>query len=375
MNVCLVTSSYPANPNDVAAPFAADLARALQRRGHRVVVVAPERKGVEVSADGVPVSWIPRHGAGKALVQTQVTSPVDMWNAWRLVRAGERLLLDTVREQSIDVMFALWAVPAGYMAWRVHRRTRVPYAVWALGSDINSVARYPLARSLVRTILRNARWRFANSHRLAERVAALSGADCEFLPATRTLPPPPSQVQLAGRVRFLFIGRFERVKGVDVLVEAFAQLGDLEGLHLYLLGGGSLVPQIRTKIASSRLEDCVTIVPPSPTEVVAAYLRACDCLVIPSRQESLPVVFSEAVQSGSPVLVTDAGDLGRLAAEHGLMSPVPPGDAAALAAALRAFAADPAAWRRRFDDARPRLLELFDIDAGADRLLTAFARA
>jgi glycosyltransferase involved in cell wall biosynthesis len=57
------------------------------------------------------------------------------------------------------------------------------------------------------------------------------------------------------------------------------------------------------------------------------------------------------------------------------MSPVPPGDAAALAAALRAFAADPAAWRRRFDDARPRLLELFDIDAGADRLLTAFARA
>src|SRR6266536_2951545 len=240
MNVCLVTSSYPANPNDVAAPFAADLARALQRRGHRVVVVAPERKGVEVSADGVPVSWIPRHGAGKALVQTQVTSPVDMWNAWRLVRAGERLLLDTVREQSIDVMFALWAVPAGYMAWRVHRRTRVPYAVWALGSDINSVARYPLARSLV---------------------------------------------QLAGRVRFLFIGRFERVKGVDVLVEAFAQLGDLEGLHLYLLGGGSLVPAIHTQIASSRLGDCVTIVPPSPTEVVAAYLRACDCLVIPSRQE------------------------------------------------------------------------------------------
>jgi glycosyltransferase involved in cell wall biosynthesis len=374
MNVCIVTSSYPANPDDVAAPFAADLARAIQTRGHRVTVIAPERTGVEVFTGGVAVAWIPRHGRRGALVQTRVTSPSDIWNAWRLVRDGERLLLRTVREERIDVVFALWAVPAGYIAWRVHKETRVPYGVWALGSDINRAARYPVARSLIKTILRAARWRFANSRLLVQRVKELCAADCDFLPAVRVLPAP-ARVGVADGVKFVFVGRFEPVKGVDVLVDAASRLGDRDDVHVYLLGGGSLADEMSDRIASCGLQHRVTIVPQPPTDVVAAYLRACDCVVIPSRQESLPVVFAEAVQVGTPVLVTDTGDLGLLAAGYGLTPAVPPGDAAALAGAMRAFAADPSGARRAFEEARPRLLELFDVDAGAGRLLAAFAGA
>ena len=373
MNVCIVTSSYPANPDDVAAPFAADLARAIQRRGHGVTVIAPERTGVEVSPDGVPVSWIPRHGSRKALVQTRATSAADIWNAWRVVRDGERALMNTVRDQRVDVVFALWAVPAGFMAWRAHRTTGVPYGVWALGSDINTVARYPIARTLIKSILRSARWRYANSRLLAQRVTELAG-DCGFLPAVRVLPPGP-RTEVEGRIRFVFVGRFEPVKGVDVLVDAASRLRDCAGVRVYLLGGGSLASEISARISSERLQDRVTVVPQPPTAVVSAYLRACDCLVIPSRSESMPVVFAEAVQAGTPVLMTDTGDLGRLATEYDLPAAVPPGDADKLAAAMRAFAEDPAPTRRAFDDARPRLLELFDVDASAERLLTAFASA
>ncbi len=373
MNVCIVTSSYPANPNDVAAPFAADFARAIQRRGHRVVVIAPERPDARGYSDAVPVLWIPRRQTGKPLVQTRLTSPADLWMTLKLLRNGERLLLRTVREQSIDVCFALWALPAGYLAWRVRRRTAVPYAVWALGSDINTFARYPVLRSLIKRILKDARWRFANSELLADRVRALAGADCQFLPATRSLPASTQGLDLTGRIRFLFVGRLERVKGVDVLVEAMARLRSEPGVHLYVVGGGSLQAQIARQIASAGLQDRITMVPPAPTALVAAYLGACHCLVIPSRSESLPVVVPEAIQAGTPVLVTDTGDMGRLAREYGLMSPVPPGDPVALADAMHAFVADPAAMRRRFEDARPRLLDLFDLDAGADRILAAFA--
>ena len=115
------------------------------------------------------------------------------------------------------------------------------------------------------------------------------------------------------------------------------------------------------------------MVPSPPNDVVSSYLASCDCLVIPSRSESLPVVFAEAVQAGIPLLVTDVGDMGMLARRHNLMPPVPAGDAAALAAAMRTFAADHAVQRRRFEAARPQLIELFDLDAGAERFLAAFA--
>jgi len=373
MNVCIVTSSYPANPNDVAAPFAAEFARAIAKRGHGVFVVAPERPGIDEAADGIPVFRIPRRNPGKPIVQTKLTSPRELWDTASLLRDGERLILRTVRNHSIDVCFALWVVPGGYLAWRIKRRTGVPYAVWALGSDINTYARYPVVRSLIQSILKQARQRFANSEKLTERVAELSGADCQFLPATRTLPDAAGRLDLAGQVRFLFLGRLEEVKGVDVLLDAMTLLRSEPGVHLYVIGGGSLQAKLSAKVVADGLQEMVTMLPPATTATVASYLASCDCLVIPSRSESLPVVFTEAVQAGIPLLVTDAGDMGRLARRYGLVPPVPPEDPDALAAAMRAFAADPAGQRRRFDEARPALLELFDLDAGVDRFLAAFS--
>ncbi|HEX7265779.1 MAG TPA: glycosyltransferase, partial [Candidatus Dormibacteraeota bacterium] len=106
---------------------------------------------------------------------------------------------------------------------------------------------------------------------------------------------------------------------------------------------------------------------------LAAYMKACDCLVIPSRKESIPVVFSEAIQMGIPMLVTDTGDMGTLAREHGLMDPVPPEDIDALATAMRAFAGDTAEFKRRFSAARPELLRMFDPETVVDRFLSAVA--
>ncbi|HXM72004.1 MAG TPA: glycosyltransferase [Candidatus Dormibacteraeota bacterium] len=370
MNLCVVTSSYPANPNDVAAPAAADFCRAIQRRGHRVFVVAPERPGLEVDTGEVPVFWIPR-GTSKPLVGTNPLSPVELWRTLRLMVDGERLLMRTMRKQSIDMCLALWAVPAGYLAWRVHSRAGVPYAVWTLGSDINSVARYPVLRSLIRRILRGARWRFADGIELAARTKAIGGMDCEFLPTTRSLPATAERVELPGKVRFLYIGRLERVKGIDVLITAMARLRDVSGAHLYVIGGGSLEAEVAGQIASTGLQEMVTMVPRGPATQLVAYMRACDCLVIPSRKESIPVVFSEALQAGIPLLMTDTGDLGTLAREHHLMHPVPAGDPAALAEAMRTFAVDPAAHRQRFEAARAELLKIFDVEAIADHFLSA----
>jgi glycosyltransferase involved in cell wall biosynthesis len=97
----------------------------------------------------------------------------------------------------------------------------------------------------------------------------------------------------------------------------------------------------------------------------------CDCLVIPSRNESIPIVFSEALQAGLPLLVTDVGDMGELARRHGLAAPVRPADAPALAAAMSAFINAKDVQLRAYEKARNELLRIFDVGATADQFLAA----
>jgi glycosyltransferase involved in cell wall biosynthesis len=100
-------------------------------------------------------------------------------------------------------------------------------------------------------------------------------------------------------------------------------------------------------------------------------MSACDCLVVASRNESIPIVFSEALQASLPMLVTDVGDLGELARRHGLAAPVPPADAVALAAAMNTFISDRDLQVSRYQTARAALLDIFDVGATADRYLAA----
>jgi glycosyltransferase involved in cell wall biosynthesis len=81
---------------------------------------------------------------------------------------------------------------------------------------------------------------------------------------------------------------------------------------------------------------------PLPTEGVAALYAAADAFVLASSREPYGTVYGEAMAAGLPVVGYAAGNLPHLArdGEEGLV--VPPGDVAALAAALSRIADDQA---------------------------------
>jgi glycosyltransferase involved in cell wall biosynthesis len=63
-------------------------------------------------------------------------------------------------------------------------------------------------------------------------------------------------------------------------------------------------------------------------------IRLSKAVLIPSRQESIPVILSDALQLGRPVIVSDVGDMGTLVRRHHAGIVVPPGDSHALAEAM-----------------------------------------
>lgn len=371
-----MTSSYPANSADYAGAFIPGFAAALANRGCDVTVLTPDKAGEKESPSTHEVRWFPWSGGAKPLVDLSLRSPADVASVLSLLRSGTRALSQLIREKEIDSCLALWAIPSGYLAWRACGRT-VPYSVWALGSDIHTWARRPVVGSLVRSILRDAAHRFADGIALADEVKRITGMSCDFLASTRELPAPaPIERPPGAAVDFLFVGRLEPVKGADVIVEAMLRVLEA-GLdaRLTLCGGGSLEAALRRRVEASGAGERITVAGSRPAAAIAALMGAADCLVIPSRMESIPIVFSEALQAGLPVLVTDVGDMGELARRHGLPPPVKPADPVALAAAMEDFARHLEAERERYRAARESLLPMFDVQATADRYLATTGAA
>jgi glycosyltransferase involved in cell wall biosynthesis len=143
----------------------------------------------------------------------------------------------------------------------------------------------------------------------------------------------PDDAPLAGAA-----GRIDSWKGVDVLLDAYERAkAERPAMHLLVAGGAvegkeQLAADLEARAA--RLDDVHWLGPRTDMPDVFADL---DLFVLPSTEpEPYGLVAVEALASGVPVVVTDAGGapeiLARAAADSGRA--VPPRDPAALAAAI-----------------------------------------
>lgn len=123
-----------------------------------------------------------------------------------------------------------------------------------------------------------------------------------------------SAIEYDGGPLVLFVGRIQPLKGVDIAIEALAQLSD-QTASLMIVGGASglegdrEVDRITKLIAERDLVERVIFVEPQPHYALSTYYRAADVLVMPSRSESFGLVALEAAACGIPVVAAAVGGL------------------------------------------------------------------
>jgi colanic acid biosynthesis glycosyl transferase WcaI len=155
----------------------------------------------------------------------------------------------------------------------------------------------------------------------------------------------------ASRVLVLYSGNLGRKQGLEVLLEAAAALKGDARLHFVIVGDGAERGRLETE--AQRL-GCTNLAfhPLVPQERLAELLAAADIHLIPQRREAADLVMPSKLLNilacARPVVVTaDPGtELADTVIRAGCGLVVPPGDAAALAAAITRLAED-AAERQR----------------------------
>jgi D-inositol-3-phosphate glycosyltransferase len=119
----------------------------------------------------------------------------------------------------------------------------------------------------------------------------------------------------------LFVGRIQPLKGVDVAVQALAELPHDDAVLLVVGGpsgpaGDREVARVQKRAADLGVADRVRWVPPQPHHLLSSYYRAADVCVVPSRSESFGLVALEAAACGTPVVAAAVGGL-RTIVDHG----------------------------------------------------------
>ena len=99
--------------------------------------------------------------------------------------------------------------------------------------------------------------------------------------------------------RFLFVGRFEQIKGMDTLLSAWKTLGESRrDWELHLVGSGSLKNDLQTTLGVV-VKDFM-----QPDQLIDEVVSS-GCFVLPSRGEPWGVVVHEFAAAGMPLIVSD----------------------------------------------------------------------
>src|SRR5574341_234529 len=105
---------------------------------------------------------------------------------------------------------------------------------------------------------------------------------------------------------FVTVARLTPWKGVAGVIRALARVRNrIAGARLIVVGDGPERPALEREAAP--LGDSVSFVGAQPSDRVRIYLRAADAFVLFSTYEGLPHTVLEAMQCGTPVIVSDSG--------------------------------------------------------------------
>lgn len=304
----------------------AGLAGELRARDHEVLVVAPHAEGPAGRAAGRVVR-VPYRGT----VAPIAPSPLAVG---RLRRVFGRWRPDVVHvHEPFTPSTSMWATlasPTPVVA-TVHAhldRSRLyERAAPLLGPVVRKLAATVAVSEAAASFLRSALPGL-------EPIVIPNGIDVGAFAAAAPASLPEGR-------RIAWIHRLDPQKGFRVALEAFgALLVDVPDARLVVVGDG---PDRRLAEAlDPAVRERVTLVGALPHDRVAGVLAASEVAIAPATgQESFGVTLVEAMAAGVPVIASDIAGYGEVVRDRldGIL--VPPGDAGALAAALREVLADP----------------------------------
>ncbi len=398
MNILYITQYYPPEMGAPAARVSA-LARRWAALGHQVTVlttfpnhptgvIPPEYRGhfrLEETDDGVHVVRTYIYAAPNKGIVKRGLNYVSFAVSAVVQGVGPTGRPDLVLATSPQFLVSL----AG---WALSRLKRAPFVVeirdlWpdsivAVGALRRDSLAVRLLRALERFVYRRADLAVSVTNSFVEhllrngarRVVVIpNGADPSIF---RPLDDPSEtrrRYHLQGKFIACFAGTLGMAHGLEVVLDAAEQLRDDPDVAFWLVGEGARRAELEQQARRRSLAN-VVFQGQVPRGEVPSVLAASDVALVllrpdPLFETVLPSKMFEAMAAGRPVVLGVGGEAKGLLLRSEAGVAIPPGDASALAAAIRSLRARPGDGEAMGRKGREFVIGNYSHDALASRYL------
>jgi phosphatidylinositol alpha-mannosyltransferase len=330
MKIALVVPYDLAYPGGVAS-HVANLYHQLVIMGHDVRVIGPASKAVSVfGSKFIPIGKPRPFPASDSISRVPIS--LNLGGEIKAVLAAEKFDIVHLHEPFVPMLCsAVLRFSDAVNIGTFHAAEGAPgyNFAWPFGRMILKRRRRKLHGRIAVSLPAK---KFASKYVPGDYAVIPNGVDLSHFPA-QAAPMPPFD---DGRPNILFLGRLEKRKGLDYLLDAYSQLKtEMPEARLLVVGGGTRLRKGYERwIERQGVQDVVFAGRVSDADR-ARYFRTATVYCSPATgQESFGVVLIEAMAAGVPIVASNIeGYAGVLTqGQEGLL--VPPRDARKLAQAL-----------------------------------------
>ena len=305
--VALVASSYAPDIGGVESHVAA-VAQHLLERGHAVEVWTVDRHGRSTTSrvDGVEVRYLPTPLPARtapALARFAVRGPL-----------AQREWAGAYRSLRPDLLHVHCFGPNGVYADATRHRFHAPLVLTShgetLADDRGVYQRSALLRRSLTRALRSAAAVTAPSRFVLDDLRArygLVGGTVVPNGVDLAVRPEPSTAAALPGPYLLAVGRLGRMKGFDLLIDAFAHAELDRDIRLVIAGEGPERESLAASVAQLGLADRIVLLGALSPEAVAGAMAGAMAVIVPSRAEAFGIVALEAWRAGAPLVMTKRG--------------------------------------------------------------------
>lgn len=240
------------------------------------------------------------------------SGPSKMWSAVKRLSLAVKMLRKGQYDSVILFTGSLFNLPERLLVAAFARILGVKTALFFRNSDVlNIPVDSILGRILARFLaiphflfVQGDAWKtlFADLGLSPERVAVVPN----WLPGNTSVEHKPRKAESKETMRFVFVGRLTRDKGVFELVEAATRLAHQLNFEVYLVGDGDAFDSLGRLVSDRNLEP-VSLLGWQDRASVSRILESSHIFVLPTYREGFPNAVLEGMAHGLPVIATDTG--------------------------------------------------------------------